>query len=320
MKAAVVTDYSRAPRHADFPEPTATGEHALVVEVLAAGLHPRVRSQANGSHYTSTGRLPMVPGVDGVGRDADGQLRYFVLDEPTLGAMAERTVIDERRSVVLPADADPVRVAAAVNPVMSSWLALTHRARFEPGQSLLIVGATGSAGRMAVQVARHFGAGRIVVAGRNPQRLALAAAAGAQASVSLFEDDDAIAAALAREAADVDVVLDYVWGPLTALAMTAVVTARPDRGKQLTWVEIGGVGGDAAAIPSAALRAAKLTIIGSGQGSVGTAEIVSELPAMIASIAAGDFEIDALPVPLSDVERAFTDPALAEARVVIVPS
>jgi len=319
MKAAVVTDFSLPPQYADFPEPRACGEHELVVEVLAAGLHPRVRSQASGSHYTSTGTLPTVPGVDGVGRDAEGQLHYFVLDEPTLGAMAERTVIDTRRGVVLPADADPVSVAAAMNPVMSSWLALTHRAAFERGRSVLILGATGSAGRMAVQVARHFGAARVVVAGRNAERLSLARAAGAQASVSLLGDDDEISAALAREAADVDVVLDYVWGPATTLAMTALITARTDRGTPLTWVEIGSVGGATAAIPSAALRASKLAIVGSGQGSVAPADIVAELPAMAASIAAGDFTIDALTVPLAEVQRAFADPALADARVVIVP-
>ncbi|MFC4244311.1 zinc-binding dehydrogenase [Gryllotalpicola reticulitermitis] len=319
MKAAVVTDFSLPPRYDEFPEPTASGEHELVVDVLAAGLHPRVRSQASGSHYTSTGSLPMVPGVDGVGRDERGRLRYFVLDEPTLGAMAERTVIDARRSIVLPDDADPVQIAAAVNPVLSSWLALKNRAGFQPGQSVLVLGATGSAGRMSVQVARHFGAGRVVVAGRNAERLALAAAAGAQASVSVLGDDDAVADAIAREAADVDVVLDYVWGPLTTLAMTALITARPDRGKPLTWVEIGSVGGGTAGIPSAALRSSKLSLVGSGQGSVGAAEIVAELPAMAAAIAAGDFSLDATTVPLAEVERAFADPSLVEARVVIVP-
>ena len=319
MKAAVVTDFSRPPRLGDFPEPVARDENELVVDVLAAGLHPRVRSQASGSHYTSTDALPMVPGVDGVGRDAEGRLRYFVLDDPVLGAMAERTVIDARRSVLLADDADPVAIAAAMNPVMSSWLALTKRASLQPGQSVLIIGATGSAGRMAVQVAAHLGAGRIVVAGRNAERLALAAAAGAEASVSLLGDDDEIAAALAREAADVDVVLDYVWGPLTTLAMTALVTARHDRGAPLTWVEIGSVGGPDAAIPSAALRQAKLTLVGSGQGSVGVREILGELPAMAAVIASGGFAVDAVPVPLAEVETAFADPALAEARVVIVP-
>src|SRR6202046_2254192 len=116
MKAAVVSSFDAPPRYQDFPDPVPGGADDLVVDVIAAGLHPRVRSQANGSHYTSTGELPLVPGVDGVGRGADGLLRYFVLPDTRLGAMAEQTVIDTRRSIVLPGGADPIAVAAAMNP------------------------------------------------------------------------------------------------------------------------------------------------------------------------------------------------------------
>src|SRR6476619_472827 len=99
MKAAVVSSFDTAPRYQDFRSPTPTGSHDLIIDVLAAGLHPRVRSQADGSHYTSTDELPLVPGIDGVGRTADGMLRYFVLPDTSLGAMAEQTVIDARRSI-----------------------------------------------------------------------------------------------------------------------------------------------------------------------------------------------------------------------------
>src|ERR1700734_1858552 len=123
MKAAVVTDFSQPPRYEDFPDPVATGEDEVVVEVLAAGLHPRVRSQAGGGHYTSTGELPLIPGIDAGGRDPKGGVLCAILDDTTLGTMAERTVIDLARSVVLPDSIDPVAVAAAMNPAMSSWVA-----------------------------------------------------------------------------------------------------------------------------------------------------------------------------------------------------
>src|SRR3954470_14997401 len=123
MKAAVVRSFDTAPRYADFPTPDPVTNHEMVVDVVAAGLHPRVRSQADGSHYTSTDELPLVPGIDGVGRGPDGVLRYFVLPDTALGAMAERTVIDVRRSIALPAGADPIAMAAAMNPAMSSWVA-----------------------------------------------------------------------------------------------------------------------------------------------------------------------------------------------------
>src|SRR6266568_263466 len=116
MKAAVVSSFSVPPCYQDFPEPVPPREDEMVVNMLAAGLHPRVRSQADGSHYTSTDELPLVPGIDGVGRGQDGLLRYFILPDTTLGAMAEQTVIDTRRSIVLPSGSDPVAVAAGMNP------------------------------------------------------------------------------------------------------------------------------------------------------------------------------------------------------------
>lgn len=307
MDAAVVTAFDTPPRCQPFPEPVARGTHELVVEVLAAGLHPRVRSQADGSHYTSDGALPLVPGIDGVGRDRDGRLRYFVLPDATLGSLAQRTVIDVRRSVELPAGADPVALAAAMNPAMSSWIALRRRIELPPGAAVLVLGATGSAGRMAVEVARLLGAGHVVGAGRDAAKLA---ALPADQTVPLGQEADA---------ADVDVVLDYLWGEPAAQAMAALVRARADRGRPLTWVEIGSVAGPTAAIPSAALRAARLQLVGSGQGSVPTAEIVAELPALAEAVAAGSVTVDAEPVPLADVERAWAAAATSTRRLVVTP-
>src|SRR5262249_11838168 len=138
MHAAVVTAFDTPPRYLEFPDPVAHGKDEVVVDVLAAGLHPRVRSQADGSHYTSTGALPIVPGNDGVVRDQKGRLLYTILDDTPLGTMAERTVIDLNRSVVLPTGIDPVLIAAAMNPAMSSWMALRRRIDFRRRQSILI--------------------------------------------------------------------------------------------------------------------------------------------------------------------------------------
>jgi NADPH:quinone reductase-like Zn-dependent oxidoreductase len=321
MLAAVVTTFDAPPRPAEWPEPVPTQEDDLVVEVLAAGLHPRVRSQADGSHYTSTEELPLVPGVDGVGRDGDGALRYFILEDTVLGSMAERTVIDRRRSIVLPegVDAsDAPRIAAAVNPAMSAWVALRQRIDFRPGQRVLVLGATGSAGRMAVRVAALFGASEVVAAGRDAARLAALPALGATSTVSLVGDPDEVAARLGAAAADVDVVIDYVWGATTAAAMVALVTARSDRGKPLTWIEVGSVGGPTATIPSAALRAARLQVVGSGQGSVPTEQFLAELPAIALAIARRELEVDVEAVPLRHVERAWAT-SDTDRRTVLVP-
>jgi hypothetical protein len=237
MRAAVVTEFGTPPICREFAEPQPGTSDEVLVDVVAAGLHPRVRSQADGSHYTESGELPLVPGIDGVGRAPDGTLRYFVLPDTSMGAMAERTVVDTRRSVVLPEDADPVLVAAGMNPAMSAWVALRRRIEFAAGQDVLVLGATGNAGRLAVQVAKHLGAGRVIAAGRDAGRLADVPA------------DEALTFDELGKAADVDVVLDYVWGPPTAEALRTIVTERSDRGRPLTWVEIGSVAGRTIELP-----------------------------------------------------------------------
>lgn len=304
MYAAVVTSFDNPPTYREFPVPIPEAPDEVLVDVLAVGLHPRVRSQANGSHYTSDGALPLVPGVDGVGRTSDGALRYFV----SAGAMAEQAVIDVRRSVVLPDDADPIAIAAAMNPAMSSWVALRRRISFQPGESVLVLGATGNAGRIAIQVAKRLGAGKVVGSGRNVDRLA---GLGADEVVPLGSELGAVAA-------DVDVVIDYLWGQPAADAMRAIITDRSDRGRPLAWIQIGSVAGPTAAIPSEALRAARLQIVGSGQGSVPTRDILAELPELAAEITAGTFRVDARAVPLADVEAAWKDTA-SDRRIVITP-
>ncbi len=324
MKAAVVTSFDSAPRYREFPAPVPAGVDEMLVDVLAAGLHPRVRSQANGSHYTSTDELPLVPGIDGVGRGPDGRLRYFILPDTTMGAMAEQTVIDTRRSVVLADTIDPVTVAAAMNPAMSSWMALRRRVPFQAGQDVLVLGATGNAGQLAVQIAKRLGAGQIIAAGRSAERLAALPALGATATVRLGATATVRLGAgdtpgrLGPTATDVDVVLDYLWGEPAAAAMTAVVTDRADRGKPLAWIQIGAVAGATAAIPSAALRAARLQIVGSGQGSVSTREYLAELPALAEEIAAGTLDVDARALPLAEVEEAWAA-ADAQHRIVLTP-
>jgi NADPH:quinone reductase-like Zn-dependent oxidoreductase len=313
MHAAVVTSFDAPPAYLTFPSPVPAGSDQMLVDVIASGLHRRVRSQADGSHYTSTGELPLVPGVDGVARLPDGTLRYFALGDTTSGAMAEQTVIDLRQSLELPADSDPVQVAAAMNPAMSSWVALRRRTGFQAGQSVLVLGATGSSGQMAVQVAKQLGAGRVVAAGRNPKRLADLPGLGADAVVSLGDS-----AKLAAAAADVDVVIDYLWGPATADAMVAIATHRSNDRQPLTWIEIGAVAGATAEIPAAALRALPLQIVGSGQGSVSTRDILAELPAIADAITSGALRIDARPVPLCEVTSAWQDIDGTE-RIVLVP-
>jgi len=319
MNSAVVTSFDRPPHYQQFDLPAAAEPHQILVDVLAVGLHPRVRTGARGAHYTSSGKLPMVPGIDGVGRRDDGTLIYFAADDDVIGTMAERAVVDVRRSVELPAGIDVARVAAAMNPAMSSWVALRRRVAIAPGQSVLILGATGNAGSIAVQVARRLGAGRIVAAGRNADRLAALSALGAESTVQLSDDPEATAAALAEAAAEVDIVLDYLWGEPAQRAMIALLRKRSDRSRALDWIQIGAIAGPTIELPSVALRSANLRLQGSGQGSLSPQGYVAELPSLVSEIGAGGIIVNPRPWPLAEVERAWLAHEAPGERIVLVP-
>jgi NADPH:quinone reductase-like Zn-dependent oxidoreductase len=319
MNAAVVTSFAEPPRYrrVEVPVPRDAGE--VLVDVLAAGLHPRVRSGAAGVHYTSTGTLPMVPGIDAVGRRADGRLIYFAAVSDVLGTMADKALADERRSIELAGDADIARLAAGMNPAMSSWVALRRRVPMAAGQSVLVLGATGSAGGMAVGVAKRLGAGRVIGAGRDRDRLLALTSAGADDVVQLTDDLDATSAALAATAAESDIVLDYLWGRPALQAMSAILTARSDRARALDWIQIGAIAGPTIELPSAALRAANVRLQGSGQGSVSPARYLAELPSLVDEINAGTIAVQATTVPLAEVTEAWTRPQPSGERTVLVP-
>ena len=319
MYAAVVRSFDHPPRYegADTPEPN--GPDESLVDVLAVGLHPRVRTGASGRHYSSSGTLPMIPGVDGVGRLPGGRRVYFVVPDDVGGSMAEKAVVDVRRTIVLPEGVDSNKIAAAMNPAMSAWVALRRRVPLAVGQSVLVLGATGNAGGMAVQVAKRLGAAYVAAAGRNAQRLEELAGLGADAVVALGDDAAVTADRLAAAAAEVDIVLDYLWGEPAARTLMTLLRARSDRSRAMDWVQIGAVAGPTMELPSVALRSANLRIQGNGQGAVSTKAYLAELPSLIEEIDAGRLEVTARPVPLADVENAWNVPDAPGVRVVLVP-
>lgn len=318
MNAAVVTSFDQPPHYQPFeiPRPTA-GED--LVDVLAVGLHPRVRSGAAGAHYTSTGTLPMIPGIDGIGRRPDGKRIYFVADDHVLGTMADKALVDARRAIELPDDVDAATVAATMNPAMSAWVALRLRVPIEPGQRVLVLGATGNAGTMAVQVAKLLGAVYVVGAGRDRDRLNALTALGADQVVQLTDDADATGKALADAAADVDIVIDYLWGKPAQHAMLALLTARSDRSRELNWIQIGAIAGPTIELPSVALRSANLRLQGNGQGAVSPAAYLAQLPSLVDQIRAGAIGLKPNPRALSDVEEAWANTDRPGERTVLVP-
>ncbi|HEX3804212.1 MAG TPA: zinc-binding alcohol dehydrogenase family protein [Solirubrobacteraceae bacterium] len=319
MKAAVVTDFREPPRYQHFDLPEPAGDDQTLVDVLAVGLHPRVRTGARSAHYTSSGTLPMIPGIDGVCRRGDGRQIYFVAADGVIGTMAERALVDERRSLELPDGADAATIAATMNPAMSSWVALRRRVPIQEGQSVLVLGTTGNAGSMAVMVAKLLGAGRVIGAGRDQRRLDALVATGADEVVRLSDDAGAAAAALADAAAEVDIVIDYLWGEPAQRTMRALLRGRSDRSRALDWIQIAAIAGPTLELPSVALRSANLRLQGIGQGSVSSAAYMAELPSLVAAIDEGRIGITPRPVPLADVERIWLESDPAGERTVLIP-
>jgi NADPH2:quinone reductase len=320
MNAAIVESFARTPRYGSFADPVGEpGE--LLVEVEAAGLHPIVKSLANGTHYGSTGKLPFVPGVDGVGRLSDGTRVYFGASRPPFGTFAERTVTNRALSIRLPDGLDSVTAAGIANPGMSSWVALMVRAQFRAGESVMILGATGAAGQLAVQIAKRLGARRVVTAGRNPEALASLKDLGADALITLEQPREALVAAFREEIAEhgVDVVLDYLWGApaeavLAAIAQKGLSHAAP----RIRFVQIGQSAGATITLAGATLRSSGVELLGSGFGSASMEEIFAALGEFFEQAAKAPFATKVEARPLRDVETLWNAAELG-ARLVFHP-
>ena len=257
MKAAIVPGEGQAPVYGDFAEPVLSGGESRVA-VTAAAMSPIVKIRASGSHDGSVGRFPFVVGIDGVGRLDDGRRVYFVLPKAPHGSMAERAVVASARCLALPEELDDVTAAAIAIPGMSSWAAYTERARLVAGETVLVNGATGTAGRLAVQVARHLGAKKVIATGRNADALHAVAALGADVTIPLV-GSDAILDDLfkAQFAAGVDVVIDYLWGRTAERLLVAGAKAGADA-VPIRFVQTGSVSGPDITLPSAVLRSSAI--------------------------------------------------------------
>jgi NADPH:quinone reductase-like Zn-dependent oxidoreductase len=304
MKAAVIDSFGAVPHFAEFTAPTAA-DHEVLVQVSAAGLHPVVRALASGEHYGSQDALPMIPGVDGVGRLPDGTRVYFGGARHPYGTMAQVAPAPKGFCIPLPDDLDDVTAAAIMNPGMAAWLALTWRAALQPGETVLVLGATGASGQIAVRLAARLGAGRVIAAGRNQ---AVLDGLDATAIVRLTGEgaDDAAAITAAAGDAGIQVIIDYLWGR-PAEAAIAAVTRRglTHVAPRVRLIELGQAAGPTITLSADVLRSSGLEIAGSGAGTVPVTEIMKAIPGFMALAATGELPIDVAEVSLADVGAAW---------------
>ncbi len=304
MKAAVVREAGQTPSYADFPEPMPSrGETRITV--TAAAISQVVKSRASGAHYSSSGQFPFVVGIDGVGRRDDGSRVYFLLPNVPYGSMAEQTVVPSAQCLPLPDGLDDLTAAAIAIPGMSSWAAYTERAKLKAGETVLVNGATGTAGRLAVQIAKHLGAKKVIATGRNADGLRAATALGADVTLLLVESEAALENSFKEQFAEgVDVVVDYLWGKSAERLLIAAAKAGAEA-VPIRFVQIGAVSGPTITLPSAILRSSAIELMGSGLSSISRERFVNAIGSVLQATVPGGLKIAAKSVPLSDVEQAW---------------
>ena len=303
MYAAVINEFGQAPRYGEFQEPVIEPGEVLV-HVKAAGLHPLAKALAGGHHYASSKKLPAVAGVDGVGTLEDGRRVYFLIARAPWGTMAERTPAQQSMCVPVPDGLGDLEAAAIVNPGVSAWMSLHDRAGMQRGDSVAILGATGVAGQLAIQSARLLGARRVIAVGRNVGALS---GADVDRVICLNGGEGAVQEAFLEEAsAGVDVVVDYLWGGVAEMLLVALARQFNQTATRRTrWVEVGDRAGKTVRLPGGTLRSIDLHLTGSGFGSNSMAEILGTVPGLFQMAAEGKLRVEAVPVPLVEVEAAW---------------
>ena len=319
MKAAVLHELGSEPRYEDFAEPVAQDGEALV-RVRAASLKSVDKQMAAGSHYASPKELPTVCGVDGVGTLEDGSRVFFGGPRKPFGTMAERTIAPRAFCFPIPDAIDDATAAALPNPGISAYLVLTHNARLASGETVLILGATGVTGKLAVQVARLLGASRIVGAGRNREALSKLLKLGADAVIQLDQPEDELKKSFAREAGEkgFNVVIDYVWGKSTEAFLAALTQSEiKSIGAETRLIQVGESAAPVISLPAAVLRSRALTIRGTA-GIPPREALATAMKQVMDWAAAGQITIETETIPLAQVQEAWQRNERSR-RIVLIP-
>ena len=312
MRAALIREVGAVPEVGDAAEPSGD-----TIDVLAAPINPIDVAVSRGVLATGHPELPYVPGCEAVGRTADGRVVWIFggsLGRTTHGAIAERASVGDAHVIEVPAGADPAVAAGLGIAGLAGWLPLAWRAPLTGGETVLVLGATGSVGLVAVQAAKLLGAARIVAAGRSAQGLRRATEVGADATVRLDEPGDLVAAFKeAFAGAGPTYVFDPLWGEPACAAMQAAAPGA-------TIVNLGQSAGATAELASATVRFKSLSILGHTNFAVPPDELAEHYRRLVELVMAGDIQFEVERVPLDAVADAWGRQAAgAGAKLVVVP-
>jgi len=323
MKAAVLHEFGSLPHFEDFSEPVADSGDVLI-HVKAVALENFDKMAAQGVHYGSKRMFPQFPAIvghSGVGTLADGTIVAFGGSRPPYGTMAEIAVVPKEYAGYLspvPEGVEAGLAAALPASALTSYLPLKWGAKLEPGQSVLILGATGVSGKLAVRIAALLGAGKVVAAGRDASILDSLPAMGAGAIIDLKQPDAEVYDAFVRESGDgYDVVLDFLWGHPTELLFRAITPNEVGFAKHRTrYIQIGQSAGAVISFPAEALRTSGLEL--SGVGSISPGALPQALEQIWTWVREARLTMDIEKVDLSCVTEAWLRKTKGQ-RIVIVP-
>ncbi|RXM62731.1 zinc-binding alcohol dehydrogenase family protein [Chryseobacterium sp. CH1] len=321
MKAAVVFETGSTPQYADFPEPEISNESEVLVAVKAASIKNLDKARASGKHYSTENEIhkPTVIGSDGVGYLEDGSKVYFFSKK---GTVAEKAVANLQMIVPIPEDLDFLIAAALPNAVMGSAMALKFKAGIQPGNVVLVNGATGITGRIAVQIAKVYGASKIIVTGRNEESLHALRELGADEAVSLHLNDEDFKNRIKEihHESPIDIIIDYIWGHSVEMILSAL-KGDGTFSHKTKLITIGGMSGDNIQLSSQILRATDIQISGSGLGSWTKQEsalLFSEIiPEMFQAAVEGKIKIETENVDIKNIEAAWNAEIQTGKRLVV---
>lgn len=305
MKAAVMYQQGELPEYVDVAEPTAQNSNELLVTVKAVAVKHFDKGRATGKHYSSEkpkgeGRIV---GGDGICLLEDGTRVYAI---GISGMLAEKAIIDKSHMVKLPDGIDDATAAALPNAVIGSAMGLKFKARIQPGEVVLINGATGFTGRIAVQIAQYFGAAKIIATGRNQQSLEALLSLGADEIITLTDDDEAFKARLKEihSTNPIDVVIDYLWGHTAEMILDSI-KGNGSFTNYVRYVSVGSVTGDLIQLSAVALRSVNIKLTGSGLGAWTKAQLQDlfekVLPEAFELAAAGNLKLETVNVKLENI-------------------
>lgn len=321
MKAAIINELGATPVYSDYPNPVPSNESELLLHVKAASVKNLDKLRASGQHYASYTELPAVVGIDGVGTLEDGTLVYA---QGISGTLAEQALVRKGQYVPVPAGLDLAQAAALPNAVIGAAMALRFRAKMNAGDVVLINGATGVTGQLAVQLAKLAGASRIIVTGRNTGILEELRTLGADEVISLLDSDETVIERIRKvhQETPVSCVIDYLWGK----PMEWILTAFKGGGvavftTQVKIVTVGSMAGEQITLASGTLRSAAIELLGSGLGSLSKDELTrfytEILPEVFELAKQGKLKIKTELAPLSDIGKVWEKEPDSGVRLVI---